>query len=125
MNVLDIKIVRMKTGEDVIGYVSDISDAKFNIKNPMEIDVVLDERTNEQAFIMKSWLPHQLFKNNDVSIWTNDTFFMADATDEFIVYYEKMVKKIEQYLLGEEILDELDEDDIYQAMIELDESVVH
>jgi hypothetical protein len=86
---------------------------------------VVDERTNEQAYIMKSWLPHQLFKNNNISIWTNDTFFMADASDEFVVYYEKMVKKIEQYLLGEEFLDELDEDDIYQAMIELDESVVH
>jgi hypothetical protein len=115
-----IQIVRMKTGEDIIGYISNVTESNFVIKNPMLIDVMVDMKSQQQSFVMKSWLPHQLYKDKEVSIWTNDTIFTADANDEFIVYYEMMIKKIEQYITGEQIMDTLDEDDIYQAMDELD-----
>ena len=125
MNVLDIKIVRLKTGEDVIGCITDIDDDRFNIFNPMLIDIMSDVKTLQQSFVMKSWLPFQLFKTKEVSIWTNDTLFVAEATDDFVDYYVKMVEKIDRYIAAEEIMDEMSDDDLYDALMELDEAVVH
>lgn len=113
----------MKTGEDIIGFVTNVTDSKFDIQCPMLIDVDIDMKLGQQAFIMKSWLPHQLYKNNEVSIWTNDILFMADASDTFVEYYEKMMKKIEQYLIAEQFMDEMEEDELYLAMNELDSGV--
>ena len=118
-----IRLVRMKTGEDIIGFVTDLSESKFNIHSPMMIDVATDMKTGQQSFVMKSWLPHQLYKDAHVDIWTNDTLFITEAKDEFVEYYEMMVKKIEQYLLAEQFLDDIEDDELYLAMNELDSGV--
>ena len=120
---MKVKIIRMKTGEDIIGYVYDLCESKLTINNPMLIDVDIDMKSGHQAFIIKSWLPHQLYKDKEISLWINDTLFISDPSEVFVEYYEKMVKKIEQYILAEQFMDEMEEDELYQAMNELDTGV--
>jgi hypothetical protein len=120
---MEVKIIRLKTGEDIIGYVYDISDSKFTINNPMLIDVDIDMKSSQQAFVIKSWMPHQLYKNKEVSIWTNDILFISEPSDVFVEYYEKMIKKIEQYIIAEQFMDEMEDDELYLAMNELDSGV--
>lgn len=120
MNESKIKLVRFKTGEDIIGFITDIDDSHFNIKNPMLIDIVMDTKTMTQSFVMKPWLPHQLYKNDEVTIWTNDTLFSSEANDEFIDYFNSMVEKIQKFIAAEDIMNNIKDDELYDALIELD-----
>jgi hypothetical protein len=124
MNIDDIKLVRFKTGEDIIGYVSDINDDKINIKFPMV--VITDDVNGQKAYVMAPWLPHQLYKLNETSIWSNDVMFVADATDVFVDYYKEMVVKLEKYITASEIMEHMqDEEELIEALIEKDSNVVH
>ena len=124
MIIEDIKLVRFKTGEDIIGYVSDINDDKINIRFPML--VVTDDVNGQKAYVMAPWLPHQLYKFNETSIWSNDIMFVADATEVFIDYYKEMVTKLEKYITVSEIMENMeDEEEMIDALIEKGSSVVH
>jgi len=124
MNIEDIKLVRFKTGEDIIGYVSDINDDRINIKFPMV--VITDDVNGQKAYVMAPWLPHQLYKLNETSIWSNDVMFVADATDVFVDYYKEMVTKLEKYITASEIMEHMqDEEELIDALIEKDSNVVH
>jgi hypothetical protein len=124
MNIEDIKLVRFKTGEDIIGYVSDINDDRINIKFPMV--VITDDVNGQKAYVMAPWLPHQLYKLNETSIWSNDVMFVADATDVFVDYYKEMVVKLEKYITASEIMEHMqDEEELIDALIEKDSNVVH
>ena len=124
MNIEDIKLVRFKTGEDIIGYVSDINHDKLNIKFPML--VITDDVNGQKAYVMAPWLPHQLYKLNEASVWSNDVMFVADATDVFIDYYKEMVVKLEKYITASEIMEHMqEEEELIDALMEKDSSVVH
>jgi len=124
MNIEDIKLVRFKTGEDIIGYVSDINHDRINIKFPMV--VITDDVNGQKAYVMAPWLPHQLYKLNETSIWSNDVMFVADATDVFVDYYKEMVVKLEKYITASEIMEHMqDEEELIDALIEKDSNVVH
>jgi hypothetical protein len=124
MNIEDIKLVRFKTGEDIIGYVSDINDDRINIKFPMV--VITDDVNGQKAYVMAPWLPHQLYKLNETSIWSNDVMFVADATDVFVDYYKEMVVKLEKYITASEIMEHMqDEEELIEALIEKDSNVIH
>jgi len=124
MIVEEIKILRLKTGEEIIGYVSEIDDMKVNVRYPMAVDIM--SLKGVQSFTISSWLPHQMYKNNDINLWTNDIMFVADATDEFLEYYFKMVDKLEKYILAGEIMDNMEEEqELMEAIEEKELSVVH
>ena len=124
MNIEEIRIVRMKTGEDVIGFVSDIDDSKYHIKYPMMVDI--ENQAGHDAYVLRTWLPFQLFKTNEVSLWSNDVMFISEPSDTFLEYYNKMVSTLEKYITATEIMEHLDEEAILSEVIEEKEhSVVH
>lgn len=126
MNIEEIKVLRLKTGDDVIGYVSDIDDNRIHIRNPMLIDIMTDYKSAKQSFVIQSWLPHQLIKTNETTLWSIDILTILEPTETFIDYYTDMVTKIERYNALAEIMEHLeDEEEISEAMEEKDLSVVH
>lgn len=126
MNIEEIKVLRLKTGDDVIGYVSDIDDNRIHIRSPMLIDIMTDYKSAKQSFVIQSWLPHQLIKTNETTLWSIDILTILEPTETFIDYYTDMVTKIERYNALAEIMEHLeDEEEISEAMEEKDLSVVH
>jgi len=124
MIIEEVKILRLKTGEDIVGFVSEIDDMKLNVKYPMVIDNMV--MRGVQSFSIGSWLPYQMYKQIDVNLWTNDILFTADITDDFLDYYFKMVDKLEKYILAGEVLDNLkEEEEMIEALEEKELSVVH
>jgi hypothetical protein len=124
MIVEEVKILRLKTGEEIIGYVSEIDEMKLNIRYPMTVDIMALK--DIQSFTISSWLPHQMYKHNDVNLWANDVMFVADATEEFLEYYFKMVDKLEKYILANEVLDNMEEEqELMEALQEKELNVVH
>jgi hypothetical protein len=124
MNIDEIKIIRLKNGDDIIGVVNTLDNHRYNITYPMLIDIV--DTQNKQAFIMTSWLAHQMFKNNDVNIWDNDILFVSDPTDLFIDHYTDTVKKLEKMIVADEIVEHLEEEMLIEEALEEKElSVIH
>lgn len=124
MNIEDIKIIRLKNGDDIIGIVTTIDNHRINIQYPMIIDII--DSATKQAYIMTSWLSHQIFKTNDVNLWDNDILFISDPTELFIEHYNQTVKKLEKYIVASEVMEHLEEEEqIIEAMVEKDISVIH
>lgn len=125
MIIQEIKIVKLKTGEDIIGSITDIDESRFSIKNPMLIDIMDDNKSMQQSYVIKSWLPHQLYKLNEVSLWTDDTLFMSEATDNITEYYQMMVDKIERYIASEELMSKFEDDELIELLLELNDAKIH
>ena len=124
MIIEEVKILRLKTGEDIVAFVSEIDDMKLNVRYPMVVDNMV--MRGVQSFSIGSWLPYQMYKQVDVNLWTNDILFTADITDDFLDYYFKMVDKLEKYILAGEVLDNIrDETELMEAVEEKELSIVH
>ena len=55
----NIKIVRLKNGEDIVGQLYDIEDS-YDVIEPMTVDV--EYRGKEAGLVMRHYLPIQLVK---------------------------------------------------------------
>jgi len=126
MNIEEIKILRLKTGEDIVGYVSDINEMKVHIKTPMTIVIKSDPETMKQVFVIRSWLPHQLIMDNEATLWNNDILLTLEPNSEFIDYYTESVVELERLITMKEIMDHLKEEtEIMEALKELESNQVH
>ena len=72
-----IKILRMKSGYDVIGFVSE-ENHQIHIKKPMKIGIQVDPRDQQQFFVIQNWLPHQYFQKDEANIWQDDILFIVN-----------------------------------------------
>jgi hypothetical protein len=114
-----IKILRMKSGYDLIGFVSEDLAHQVHIKKPMKISITVDPKDQQQFFVIQNWLPHQYFVKDEVDLWQDDIMFIMETTESFKTYYIEMVHKLDKLITAvnvmnsienhEEILDALDE----------------
>ena len=120
----NIKIIRLKNSEDVIGFVTDLDDSRFKIRTPMIIDVRNSMDNSQSMFVMKSWLPHQLIEDNEAIMFTDDILFMMQPTTEFCNYYEEMIDKLTQLLKMESVLETLGPEQSLAANTQLEYSIL-
>jgi hypothetical protein len=112
-----IKILRMKSGYDLIGFVSDETNFQIHIKKPMKISITVDPRDQQQFFVIQNWLPHQYFSSDEVDIWQDDILFIVEATESFKDYYVEMVHKLDKLISAVKIMDNYeDHEEILDAM---------
>lgn len=116
----NIKILRMKTGYDVIGFVSE-QDHSFHIKKPMKIGIQVDPKNEQQFFVIQNWLPHQYFSKDEVDIWMDDVLFSMEATEDFKIYYVEMIHKLDKLIEATHILD--NSKNTEELMMAMDESI--
>ena len=109
----NIKIVRLKSGEDIIGNLAVVEDT-INICEPMSVSVVDEGR--QQGLVMAHWLPIQLIKKNEITIKSRDVLTVFDPNDEFAEYYENTVEKLKTILKTKEYVDSLDDEEINEVM---------
>lgn len=129
----DIKIVRFKNGEDVIGYVLQIDDTEIGIKDPLRIDILPNYKLGKSSIVMQSWLPYQITNHNEVNIHMENILFIYEPTEAFVEYYMEMVDKLQKISSLNNILEVInsmkddlsEEDELIEAMFEKDSSMVH
>ena len=120
-----IKILRMKSGYDVIGFVSE-ENHQVHIKKPMKIGIQVDPRDQQQFFVIQNWLPHQYFSKDEVDVWQDDILFVVEATDSFKEYYVEMINKLDKLVAVTNVLDKLESNnEIFDAMDEASNQTLH
>jgi hypothetical protein len=111
---MEIKILRLKNGEDIVGNISLNDNGMYDIMEPMTVDV--DYRGKEAGLIMQHWLPVQLLKKNQTVISQNDVLCLIEPADEFCEYYSNTVKKIREILKAKNLVDELSDEELNDVM---------
>jgi hypothetical protein len=122
-----VKIVRLKSGEDIIGMCNVFSKEEMDIHDPMTVDV---ERRGAYAgqLIMANWLPVNLIKDNKTTLKTEDILIMMEPEDSFIEYYQNTVDKLKEVLKAkQEVQDMTDSEitEILNAMENHEDRILH
>ena len=115
-----VKIVRLKTGEDVIGCFSKTPIDEIVIEEPMS--VYINIRGSEAGLVMNHWLPVQLIKKNEIIIKSCDVLTMFEPNPEFEEYYLNTVEKIKSLMKAKELSDEMTDEEIEDIMDALEDS---
>lgn len=118
-----IKIVRLKSGEDIIGLVyDDLINRRVHIKYPKAINYVYNEdELFEEKIVLSDWISKNVFAYRDVYFSFEDVLFSSFSTVYVGMMFfddvletenvnEKLKKSIEQTLqeYKEELSEELD-----------------
>jgi len=123
-----VKIIRLKSGEDIIGTCNLYNnDKELDIHEPMTVDVETKGSYAGQL-IMSNWLPINLIRDNKTTLKMEDVLVMMEPEDDFIVYYQNTVDKLKEVLKAKkEVKDMSDEQitEILNAMESPESRVLH
>lgn len=97
--IFDIKIVRLKTGEDLIAFCfEDYKNNRIIIKHPKTFYPSIDVELGVEELIIVDWMPKEAFPIQEVSFTRDHVLFTTYASTSF------------GYRYLDEILDEVDKD---------------
>jgi hypothetical protein len=89
-----VKIVRLKTGEDIITYLEQVDKLNFIVREPMIVMVKNDSRAGKQTVMMDHWLPVPLILHNEAFITEKEILTILEPTTEFSEYFENAIDAI-------------------------------
>jgi len=96
---LNIKIVRLVTGEDVLAdFIEDFSDGTALLSNPMRL-VFKRLPTGQNAMHMSPWLPIELIQENIAQIHCADILTIVNPKEELIDHYNTVVDSEQNRLI--------------------------
>jgi len=96
---LNVKIVRLVTGEDVLAdFIEDSSDGTALLSNPMRL-VFKRMPTGQNAMHMSPWLPIELIQENIAQIHCADILTIVNPKEELIDHYNTVVDSEQNRLI--------------------------
>lgn len=93
-----VKLIRLKSGEDIIAYIEQVDKLNFVVREPMVVLTKQDNRNNKHVIMMDHWLPVPLIRHNEAFITESEIVTMLEPTSEFSEYYENAVDNMKQIL---------------------------
>ena len=116
MTEVQIKILRLNTGEDIIGAcLDDQANGMIDIEHPMRVVVRRSPDLNKTVLLMSPWLPLELIEDDLASINYADIITVISPNQQFIEYYTntvtEFVNKIRSDTEGDPFDVEEDEED--------------
>ena len=93
-----VKLIRLKSGEDIIAYIEQVDKLNFVVREPMVVLTKQDNRTNKHIIMMDHWLPVPLIRHNEAFITESEIITMLEPTSDFSEYYENAVTNMKQIL---------------------------
>lgn len=111
-----VKIIRLKSGEDIIGMCNIFNnDKEMDIYEPMTVDV---ERRGNYAgqLLMANWLPVNLIKDNKTTLKMEDVLIMMEPEATFIEYYQNTVDKLKEVLKAKQEVKDMSDAEITEIL---------
>lgn len=102
----DIKILKLKTTEDVICFYEKRENT-IKMTNPLSVYIEYNVKTNSQNLVMNYWLPINLIKEQSVEIESSEILTTMEPKEEFKEYYLNFINKLDKKLVNEVTKDEL------------------
>jgi hypothetical protein len=96
---LNVKIVRLVTGEDVLAdFIEDSSDGTALLSNPMRL-VFKRMSTGQNAMHISPWLPIELIEENIAQIHCADILTVVNPKEELVDHYNTIVDSEQNRLI--------------------------
>lgn len=94
MEKFQVKILRLKTGEDIICFCyENFSNNCYIVKHAKTIYVHYDEDTLDEEYFLLDWMNENIFAYPDVKISSNEVLFSNYATTYFgSLYLENLLE---------------------------------
>lgn len=109
MEEIQVKILRLNTGEDIIGSVlMDDKHRYVSIENPMRVVVKRIVAKGQTTLLMAPWLPIELLMDNFATIDYSNILTIVDPKPMFSEYYNNTVLEFEAKMAEEMEEQELD-----------------
>jgi hypothetical protein len=89
---MNVKIVRLNYGDDIIGEVDFQSDV-IVIDNPMSISIDVDRKNNIPFLKMKPWLPVYLVSDESVTFNYSDILSVFEPKSEIVEFYLQFISR--------------------------------
>jgi hypothetical protein len=110
----NIKIVRLKNGEDIVGQLTANGINAYDITEPMYVGLEFQGR--ELGLVMKHWLPIQLIKKNETVLEKQDILCVIDPADDFCEYYVNTIKKVQDLIKAKNMVQEMTDEELDEAL---------
>ena len=119
MDNSNVRIVRLKNGEDILcNLLINEDKVLINFLEPMLLST--EVHFNEEHLVLTSWLPVSLIKENRSVVPITEVLCVLHPTDELVEYYNEMIKKMNSSLIVKD-MDDLTEEETMQMMEVMDE----
>ena len=115
----NIKIVKLRNGEDLVGTLTSTEIGNYRLEEPMAFEI--DFRHNSSGLIMRHWLPVQLVKKNEIELTQKDILAIIEPADDFCEYYCNTVEKIKELLKAKNLVDDMSDEEIDMIMNEFED----
>lgn len=92
----DVKIIRLNTGDDIIGNcLFDDENSTLIIDSPMKVSVQRSIDFGRASLVMMPWLPLEIIEENIVTIDYDDVLTTIIPKKSFIEFYANTLEKYE------------------------------
>ena len=106
----NIKIVRLQSGEDIMADVMENEENELIVlDNPMHI-IFKRMPTGQTVMMMMPWLPIEIIKENNATIYGTDILTVIEPKDDLIEYYGRAVLEAQEIMEKKRIRGINDED---------------
>lgn len=127
--VKQIKILRLKDGEDIMASFIETPNHMLILENPMT--VFFKRLSISKSMVMMSpWLPIELVNENIVEIYSHDVLTSFEPKQSLVDYYNKAVEEANEVMLQSEkliddaLLNEATDEELDEAITDdLDEEI--
>jgi len=86
---MNVKLIRMSSGEDVVAEVIESSDDSITIRN-----AIVGIPTQQGTLTFVAWSPMISKEDKDITISSRFVIYVAEAADEIVQQYEQMYSPI-------------------------------
>ena len=94
----NIKIVRLQSGEDIMADVMENDENELIVlDNPMHI-IFKRMPTGQTVMMMMPWLPIEIIKENNATIYGTDILTVIEPKDDLIEYYGRAVLEAQEIM---------------------------
>ena len=94
----NIKIVRLQSGEDIMADVMKNDENELIVlDNPMHI-IFKRMPTGQTVMMMMPWLPIEIIKENNATIYGTDILTVIEPKDDLIEYYGRAVLEAQEIM---------------------------
>lgn len=107
----NIKIIRLHGGEDIIANFIESEDKETAIlHDPMQVIFKRIPTTGQTVMMMMPWLPIEIIKENNATIYGTDILTVIEPKDDLIEYYGRAVLEAQEIMEKKRIRGINDED---------------
>ena len=110
----EVKILRLKTGQDIICDLDIDEEGSLYIKNPMEIS--LKESGGKQMLELKHWLPLTIMETNVVKLDPRDVLTSFYPNEELVEYYIFTADEMDRLIETREQVNEFSQEEVIELI---------